>query len=319
MSGQLILSTLDGQVLDQRRDHSKYVVKIAVHEDTSNQKIWLATAGWDAKVHLYAVDLSSSSPKLPAPTASQPLQSNPESIIFVPSTGSDSTPLLIITRRDSTFLYYHSVDNSMRLLGRQNLAPHSNAWIAFSPSAIALCPTDDRLLAVATSAVPHMKLIIVRLLLPSPDDSANSTMDPITPSSAAPVRTSLLDDTAPGTRTAASQARAALALQDREAAAIQVQVSTLAPQTAYSTPALTWRPDGSGVWVNSDDGVIRGIEAQTGKIVASLKGHEPGSKVRCLWSGEVAHEDGGSEGKEEWLVSGGFDQRLIVWRPEETG
>jgi len=86
----------------------------------------------------------------------------------------------------------------------------------------------------------------------------------------------------------------------------------MAPQTPYCTPALAWRPDGSGVWVNSDDGVIRGIEARTGKIIASLQEHETGNKVRCLWAGWV--DVGDPVSREEWLVSGGFDQRLIVWR-----
>jgi hypothetical protein len=57
---------------------------------------------------------------------------------------------------------------------------------------------------------------------------------------------------------------------------------------------------------------VRGIEAISGKIVATLPGHEPGSKVRCLWSG-VIEAEGRSE---EYLVSGGFDQQLIVWNIE---
>ena len=69
------------------------------------------------------------------------------------------------------------------------------------------------------------------------------------------------------------------------------------------------------MWVNSDDGVVRGIEARSGKIVETLRGgHELGTKVRCLCACEV-EVDGEAE---EWLVSGGFDQRLIVWRPEKA-
>jgi len=68
--------------------------------------------------------------------------------------------------------------------------------------------------------------------------------------------------------------------------------------------------------VNGDDGQVRGIDAQSGKVVVTLQeGHEVGSKVRCLWAGEV---EGGDGGREEVLVSGGFDQRLIVWRIERS-
>lgn len=312
MSGQIVLSDLAGEIIDKRRDHAKYVVQVAIHQD--GETTWLATAGWDAKVHIYK--LATTADKLDAPIGTITLPTNPEAVLFVthPET---SEPILIVTRRDSTFLYYYSLPNTpnpdtLSLLGRQNLAPHSNAWIAFTPSAIALSPIDPTLLAVATSAVPHMKLILVRLMLPSSTDPATETLQP-PPNTI--VRSSLLDMAAdPAAPTQASQARAALALQDREAAAILIHCTTLSPQTPYSTPALAWRPDGSGVWVNSDDGVIRGIEARSGKIVSVLRGHEPGSKIRCLCAGWVGVGEGV---KEEWLVSGGFDQRLIVWRPEK--
>lgn len=287
MSGQLTLSDWRGTGLDRRRDHSKYLVKIAVHESGSGT--YIATAGWDAKVQLYK--FSTTDDKLPAPHATISLSSNPESLVFIqhPET---QRPTLIVTRRDSSFLYYYTVDPTAALLGRQNLAPYSNAWVAFTPCDMALCPTDPSLLAIATSSMPHMKLLLTRLLLP--------------PATApAPAQ----DQTA--------QARAEHALQEKEAAAVQVHVSTFAPQTQYSTPALAWRPDGSGVWVNGDDGVLRGFEAATGKLVATLAGgHEAGSKVRCLACGVV--DAGGGKGEEEWLVSGGFDRRLIVWRPEAT-
>jgi hypothetical protein len=55
-------------------------------------------------------------------------------------------------------------------------------------------------------------------------------------------------------------------------------------------------------------------------VVSTLRGHEAGSKVRCLWAGnvkkkETKNEEGeGEDGVErEILVSGGFDHRLIVW------
>ena len=310
MSGQMGLSDLMGNVLDKRRDHTKYIVHITTFHDADG--FWVATAGWDAKVHVYKIASSADampSNQIGAPSASITLSSNPESILFIPHPDS-AQPILIVTRRDSTFLYYYTTEAEPRLLGRQNLAPHSNAWIAFTPSAIAISPTDSSLLAVATSAVPHMKLIIVRLMIP-PINGETSAPVPVTSATAA-VRASLLDEVDASAPTQASQAREALALQDREAAAILIHCTTLAPQTPYSTPALAWRPDGTGVWVNSDDGVVRGIETVSGKIVSTLRGHEPGSKIRCLCAGKVEKEDGSFE---ELLVSGGFDQKLVIWRP----
>ena len=75
------------------------------------------------------------------------------------------------------------------------------------------------------------------------------------------------------------------------------------------------------MWVNGDDGVVRGIDVSSGKVVASLKGHEAGSKVRSIWAGMAqvrgSSEDGDemSEPKEqEWIVSGGFDKKVIIWK-----
>lgn len=295
MSGQIVIADLEGNIIEKRRDHAKYVVNVKIFDDTDRPL--LATAAWDNKINIYALP-TSGPPSLGDPIATINLPSKPESILFLQHPESQQ-PVLLISRTDSTHLYYYTTEAEPRLLGRQNLAPHSNAWVAFTPSALAICPTDSSLLACATSAVPSMKLLIARMLIP-PWDVETTSAPPVL------LRTSLLDDNPDATETQASQARVALALADKEDAAIQIHCTTLSPQSAYSTPAVAWRPDGSGVWVNGDDGSIRGIEAASGKIIATLKGHEPGSKVRCLWAGNV---DG-----QEWLVSGGFDQKLIVWK-----
>ena len=325
MSGYTVLVDLHSKrEIWSRRDHMKYVVTVSVREDSEG--FWLVTAGWDARILLYrfafrdlkaaaetgALNLST------APSASVTLPTNPESLLFVDHPEL-TQPVLLLSRRDSTFLYYYAIPDNiadsnldkddpfdvesvpkLSLLGRQNLAPHSNAWIAFTPSAFALHPTDPSIIAVATSHVPHMKLIIVRLLLPPSNSLASdesTTAPPVFDATTGPIHNP----------TQASEARRLLAVQNHEDAAIQLQMSTLAPQTAYSTPALAWRPDASGVWVNGDDGVVRGVEAKTGKVVSVLKdGHEAGTKVRCLWAGMVNGE--------EWVVSGGFDKKLIVWR-----
>ena len=252
MSGQVILYDHEQDaVLDERRDHSKYVVKVAVWKQS------IVTAGWDNKVFLYHTTGDFSS--LGSPVAAVTLSTNPETVTFVTRPNSDH--LLLITRRDSTSLYYYSL--GLKLLGSQNLAPHSNSWITFTPSSVEVCPKDPTLLAVATSTVPHMKVIIVRLLLPPLTGSPPTDARPI--SQAAQITTNL-------------------AVQDREEAAIQVHVSTMAPQTPYSTPQVVWRPDGTGVFVNGDDGIIRGLEAKTGKVMVSLQeGHEAGSKIRSIW------------------------------------
>jgi WD40 repeat protein len=331
MSGKTVLyDSKTDAVLVERRDHSKYVVRVTHWMDSESDTCFVATAGWDSKVQLYRLSFApDGSPSLGEPLATLEVASNPECILFV-SHPESKLPILLLTRRDSTYLFYYRLPGAdppgsvgdddgrvhddrptIDLLGKQNLAPHSNAWIAFTPSAVALCPTDASLAAVATSAVPHMKLIIVRLLLPPLTGGAVRSPTIHAPQPAASVAERSRSPAAPPTQ--AAQARADLALQDREAAAIRVHCSTLSSQNAYSTPALCWRPDGSGVWVNSDDGLVRGIEAKTGKVVATLRGHEPGTKIRCLWAGRVKTE-GGEAADEERVVSGAFDHKLIIWK-----
>ena len=323
MSGRLLLQQ-GSNTLDSRKDHNKYVIKIIVHEEKTNAdstSVWIATAGWDANVFLYKIEIMDNpqtAPTIGEPVAQIKLSTNPESLVFVRHEDSGEL-ILLVSRRDSTYIYYYQVNPSQNaqasdltaettsvqptsppqclLLGRQNLAPHSNAWIAFSPAYMAINPQDSGLLAVATSTLPHLKVMVVRLLFPSTDSLGTS------------------NPSAKDGMTQATQAFEALAVQNREDAAIVLQANTFAPQTAYSTPQVAWRPDGSGIWVNGDDGVVRGIETKTGKVITMLKnGHEPGCKVRTIWAGYVNVPGDDASEREEWVISGGFDKRLIIWK-----
>ncbi|KAF2022132.1 WD40 repeat-like protein [Aaosphaeria arxii CBS 175.79] len=309
MSGKMtVFDASQDRVVDERRDHKKYVVKIIAWPEEHSTII--ASAGWDSKVLLYRFKTGSGiDTKIGDPFATINLTSIPECITFIPAVDT-SLPILLVTRRDSTFLHYYSIpaattDAEVCFLGRQNLAPHSNAWVAFTPSDVQICPTDPSLAAIATSSTPHMKLIVVRLLVPP---SSKAMPDLSTDLDAATTQRTGLDSSQ--SLTQAALARAELATQNREEAAITINCNTMATQTAYSTPKLVWRPDGSGIYVNSDDGIVRGFEATTGKLMASLKAHGAGSKVRCL---VAIPPNLNEDATKELLVSGGFDQKLIVW------
>lgn len=308
MSGQLAYrDASNGQVLSKRRDHLKMAVQVAITRDNTGRDV-IATAGWDQRILIYvqAVGPTSLGRELEDeeddeedssddnhPYHQITLPTVPESLLFVRHPDTNEV-YLVFTRRDSSFLYYYHIGSGFKPItpsGRQNLAPHSNAWVAFTPSCLAACPKDPTLVAVATSHLPHMKLILVRLLFPSPEAPEVDLQ-----------------------QTPASQARASLVLQDREDTAITLHVTTMAPQTPYSTPQVVWRPGATGVWVNGDDGIIRGIEVKTGKVVSILKGHEVGSKVRTLWAGHLRDQDGDER---EVLVSGGFDKQVLIWDCEE--
>ncbi|KAI9866386.1 MAG: hypothetical protein M1813_001508 [Trichoglossum hirsutum] len=294
MSGQLAVSDLvgGGGVVGRRHDHRKFAVGIAVRDGGEGEGVWVATAGWDGRVFVYCMEFTGEDvgageqrqPVLNPPLNNINLPSNPLSLLFIPHpTSATNTPLLLLSRTDSTLLYYYTILPTPALLGTQPLTPHTNSTSAFSPSAIGLRPpiakdiSSAPIVAVATSHVPYQKLIIARLLIPPPQ-TATATATPIPSATVAEL-----------------------------ASAILLHVTTHSPQSPYSTPQLAWRPEGNGIWVSGDDGVIRGIDVVTGKVAAALGGaHEEGARIRALWAGCV---DG-----EERMVSGGFDGRAVVWR-----
>lgn len=147
MSGQLILQR-GADVLGRRKDHSKYAIKVVAYEDADTGKVLVATAGWDSKICVYAFDLpaeptgedTDTAATMGEPVAYINLTTNPESMLFVRHVDLGRV-VLLVSRRDSTHLYYYQVDDFLtnptssppsppkecRLLGKQNLAPHSNA------------------------------------------------------------------------------------------------------------------------------------------------------------------------------------------------
>lgn len=297
----MFIQTHDGSTQAvERMDHKRYCVKAAV--SSSNPSEWLlATIGWDSRLNIYRIPKPQPGgiQELDPPVSTLTLQSIPEDIIWLPNPNpvkndddknGNEDEILLLSRRDSSLLYYYAPTSpEPTLLGTQNLAPHALSRSILTPSSISLCPTDPTLLAAAIPSLPHLKLIITRLLVPlsRQTNEINRQSD--------------------------------LETAKREESAILQHISTLAPQTPYSTPKVVWRPDGSGVWVNGDDGCIRGIEVSTGKIVASLTGgHEGGVKVRTLWAGYVGSGKEEERSREEWVISGGFDRKVVVWRVGEV-
>jgi WD40 repeat protein len=101
MSGKLLLyDTVSDQILDERKDHSKYVVKIASWSD--GDSVLVASAGWDSKVFLYRVSTGGGALRIGEPLYTLTLTSIPETLLFVRSPENGS-PILLVARRDSTF------------------------------------------------------------------------------------------------------------------------------------------------------------------------------------------------------------------------
>lgn len=90
MSGQVVLyDHALKRVLDERRDHKKYVVKAARFQHKSST--WVATAGWDAMIFLYQLrgEVLCGTCSLGDPVASVSLATNPETVTFLTHPESD--------------------------------------------------------------------------------------------------------------------------------------------------------------------------------------------------------------------------------------
>lgn len=62
---------------------------------------------------------------------------------------------------------------------------------------------------------------------------------------------------------------------------IDLNLLAHAPQDKFSLPRITWSLDGKGIWCTGDDGVVRGIEVETGKLNLELRGAHD-SKVSTI-------------------------------------
>ncbi|KAK9456978.1 WD40-repeat-containing domain protein [Dipodascopsis uninucleata] len=251
MDGRLVASNpASGDILLQVRDHNKYLVRIAVSSDGK----YLATASYDKKVYVYNISHSPSLSLEKLGTLTFP--TNPEAVIFVTVGGDGEEQLrLIVSRRDSTFLYYYKLQPTVIETARHNLNPESNSWVSFCAMDIISDPADPKFIGVATSTVPHMRFMVLEAGIDN----------------------------------------------------IIQNAFTKAPQDSYSTARICFRPQGSGIWCNGDDGVIRGLEVSSGNVVAELKHHD--GKVKAMYSGIV---DG-----REVLITGGFDKSVVIWELEQ--
>jgi WD40 repeat protein len=247
MTGRLsLLSATTGETLASIRPHEKYAIRVLYHAP------YVISAAYDKSICVHTLSGESFSQE---PVGRLSLPTPPEALAVV-SLSDNKGDAIVFARRDSTKLYYHLLVPGLPAHSARDLAP--NAYLVYHAMSISPSPQDPSLLAIATNAMPHMKLLLVRV------DSDE----------------------------------------------VLAEWFTGAPQSAYSTAVVAWRPDGSGVWVNADEGVVRGVEVKTGKVRARIQVGTGVEKVRTLWAGAV-------EGVGECLVTGGFDKGLRVWTVKE--
>lgn len=76
-------------------------------------------------------------------------------------------------------------------------------------------------------------------------------------------------------------------------------LATLSPQDKFSQPLITWRRDGSGVWIMSEDGHIRGMDIVSQNTVVDLEAHRGKIKNFCVGP--------------RFLITSGVDKDVKIW------
>ncbi|EWC46804.1 hypothetical protein DRE_04049 [Drechslerella stenobrocha 248] len=298
MAGDIAVSNVSGEVVQRWEGHKKFVVKlVASHilpagdeggpkeEEEEEEGIYLAAASYDKTLSIHKLW----TPRADASDRGQPrlefvqsiaFSQTVEDVIFTADYNSTSPfPLLISTIRDSAYLHIYS------------LSPPSSP-----PPA---------------SSSQHQP--IFTLISKPPLNSTATTWLTYTPTSLTlnpkrPHLLALITSSLPSPK---------LLIYNLATGTIDSAIPVPTTLSAYSTGVVAWRGDvpASGLWINSDDGVIRGVELRTGAVKAELQAHD-GRKVRCLAAGMIPRADDDDDDSEadEVLVSGGFDGSLKVWR-----
>ncbi|KAF3087119.1 hypothetical protein TWF569_001588 [Orbilia oligospora] len=298
MVGAITISDLKGNIVDKWTGHTKYIVNIAVSEpielqtgeDGEEEIRYLAAASYDKylsvhKLHLPKAINSTSETDTPSPRLeflqTIKFDQTVEDVIFTkdyradnPTQEPSSTPLLITTVRDSPYLHVWSTPSN-------NSSTTSSS--STTPSAQFTFTSKNPLNATSTSWLTY-------------------TPTSLTPHPHHPHLLAMITSSIPSPK---------VIIYNLSTYTVDKEFTVPVELSAYSTGIVAWRGDtsASGLWINGDDGVIKGVEIKSGKVKAELKGHN-GRKVRCLAAAAVSEEDE----EEELMISGGFDGGLNVWR-----
>ncbi|RVD87787.1 uncharacterized protein DFL_001997 [Arthrobotrys flagrans] len=280
MVGAIAISDLKGDILDRWTGHTKYIVKIAVSEAVESQDgkgeiRYLAAASYDKSLSVHKLHL----PKSSSDTASPRLE-------FLQTIKFEQTVEDVIFTKD----HRDSVQeppSALLLIATIRDSPYIHIWSIPSKT---------------PPATPQFTFTSKNPLNATSTTWLTYTPTSLTPHPHHPHLLAMITSSIPTPKVIIYNLSTFTA--DKEFT-VPVELS------AYSTGIVAWRGDtaASGLWINGDDGVVKGVEIKSGKVKAELKGHN-GRKVRCLAAGAVMEEDE----EEELMISGGFDGGLNVWR-----
>lgn len=287
MDGQFIVTQMGTcKMLGRVKAHNRFIN--AMSYDSKSQM--LVSAGYDGLIKVYKLkqerDNGITSKVEFKPVAQHKFVQIP-SVVKI-TTLKDGRTVVLAGIQDSTLLHYllipsevgsNGVAQSLETLAKLNLldAEFASSFVVFSPMAIDLY-TDEKTgiqrFAIATSHSPYMRVIIGQV---ERADSSKTTTN-----------------------------------QDGEETLGLIEHNLLAhaPQDKFSMPKIKWSHNGNGVWITGDDGLVRGIEIETGKLVVELGKGKHTDKIRDLDIATIPALNKDDK-PQDILISGGADKRVF--------
>lgn len=332
MDGRYIVTDVGaGECVGDEKAHARFIN--AMGYDTEENL--LASAGYDGLIKIYKLDIVSKKVVFRLLGQHKFLQI-PTVVRFArlpESAGSQAGRLVLLACiQDSTRLFYLSVPprleepgsqpTSLSVISKTNLldAEYASSHITFTPMALDLASDGSGRYAVATSHMPNMRVVIGELGLEAHDDAEAAV-------AAATGDVQVKEEESAEVLAMRSKNRNNLILHN---------IQARAPQDKFSIPKIRWSADNNGVWVTGDDGIVRGIEVETGTVVVELgrgggpaaaaapaRAGEPSAeadefagkhtdKIRDIDVGVLLPAPGGGGGEAtQIVVSGGVDKRVF--------
>lgn len=294
MDGQFIVTQMGTDaVLGRVKAHNRFIN--AMSYDSKSQM--LASAGYDGQIKVYKLEQEKSEANVQISKVNfKPIAQH--KFVQIPSivkitTLKDGRRVVLAGVQDSTILHYLLIpdDNgitqgshaaqSLETLAKLNLldAEFTSSFVVFTPMAIDLY-TDEKTgvqrFVIATSHSPYMRVIVGQV------EHASSSNNNTTIKNK--------DDQV-------------------DIGLVEQNLLAYAPQDKFSMPKVKWSHNGNGVWITGDDGIVRGIEIETGKLVVELGSGKHTDKIRDLDIATIPVSNQGNK-YQDILISGGSDKRV---------
>ncbi|CCH42300.1 hypothetical protein BN7_1844 [Wickerhamomyces ciferrii] len=254
--------------------HRRLITDIKIWKNPNNQdELYIFSIGWDGFLNASIINNDEIILK-----SQFKLLSNPTTLAIGTK---DQNPIIFITRLDSTqlFTFTYKNDRLWEIL-RISLNDAEFSSHGFTPMSISLSNdiiTNDTLIAIGTSHIPYMRIIITKIPeLELGNIDLNQSLEQQLSS-------------VPITR-----------------GQILGNYNSLAPQDKFSQSLINWKLNSkSNIWIGSDDGCLKLLNLHNGEILLNLsKGHN-GNRIKSFIN--VLEND------KEVLFTSGIDKKLNYW------